>query len=347
MKRDFKTWILLLAFSLPIIAILFIGSIYLVNCGTNNNCARGDLAQVIHTPISTLPAATLPVPSPVGSTVGASGADCTVPAAPLLAAWVKSGSPQTDTFPYSDVNNNPCLATFADIQPLFISSNLWFPGALACTSCHNATLSASAAGLDLSSYAGIKAGSLRSSTTPQRTDILGAGNWQASVLYRVLFVQKQMPVGAPAGSLTDLGPVVPAGITTASLTPTPTAGADEVPEPSNPGPPGPAVDLTGDPAVGALFYKANCAACHGPTGEGNIPNPGSGDGTVPPLNPIDPLLKSPDYRTFASNIDLYIEHGSVPEGANPWRLMPGWGDSNAMSPQHIADVIAYLINLNK
>ena len=53
MKRDFRTAILLLAFSLPVIAVLFIGSIYFSNCGLYANCARGDLAPVIHTSIPT------------------------------------------------------------------------------------------------------------------------------------------------------------------------------------------------------------------------------------------------------------------------------------------------------
>jgi hypothetical protein len=68
---------------------------------------------------------------------------------------------------------------------------------------------------------------------------------------------------------------------------------------------------------------------------------------VPPLNPIDPLLKNSIYKVFATNLDLFIQHGSVPEGSSPFRNMPGWGDHNALTQQQIADVIAYLISLNK
>ena len=78
-----------------------------------------------------------------------------------------------------------------------------------------------------------------------------------------------------------------------------------------------------------------------------MPNPGSSDGTVPSLNPIDPLLKDPDPKVFATNIDIFIQHGSVPEGISPFRTMPGWGDQNALTQQQIADVIAYIISLNK
>jgi mono/diheme cytochrome c family protein len=208
MKRDFKTWMILVAFAIPLVPLLFLLTIYFYNCGIYANCARGDLAGVIHTPIPTLRAATLPAPS---------------------------------------------LGTFQAAKP---------------------------------------------------------------------------PTSVPM------------------LTPTP-SGADEVPEPSNPGLPGEAVNLKGDPVAGEPLFISNCASCHGAAGIGNVPNPGSDDGTVPPLNPIDPLLIDPDYKTFASNVDLFLQHGSVPEGISPFRTMPGWGDLNGLTQQQIADVIAYVISLNK
>jgi mono/diheme cytochrome c family protein len=208
MKRDFKTWMILVAFAIPLVPMLFIIVIYFVNCGINANCARGDLAGVIHTPIPTLLPATLPAPT---------------------------------------------LGMFQTLQ----------------------------------------------STT---------------------------------------APTV--------ITPTP-SGVEEVPEPSKPGLPGAAINLKGDPASGQALFKSNCASCHGEAGQGGVLNPGSDDGTVPSLNPIDPLLKNPDPKIFASNIDLFIQHGSVPEGISPFRTMPGWGDQNALTQQQIADVIAYIISLNK
>jgi mono/diheme cytochrome c family protein len=203
MKRDFRTAIILLVFSLPVLAVLWFGSIYIVNCGIYANCSRGFLAPVIHTPIPTLIPATLPAPT---------------------------------------------QSIFSTQTPI---------------------------------------------VTPESTE------------------------------------------------------AEVVPEPSNSGPPGEAVNLKGDPKNGETVYNAECVICHGPQGKGGIPDLGSDDGTVPPLNPIDPLLKNSDYKTFATNIDLFIQHGSVPEGEAPYLTMPGWGDHNAITQQQIADVIAYIISLNK
>jgi len=87
--------------------------------------------------------------------------------------------------------------------------------------------------------------------------------------------------------------------------------------------------------------------CHGADGAGGVLNSGTDDGTVPPLNPIDETLVSSDYQTFATNLDLFIEHGSTPAGTVPNFSMPAWGDSGALTPQQIADVIAYVISLNK
>jgi mono/diheme cytochrome c family protein len=130
-------------------------------------------------------------------------------------------------------------------------------------------------------------------------------------------------------------------LTTAVLTPT-----SSIPRPSNQGDVGEAVDLTGDPAAGEKVYVVNCYICH----KGGVANPGSVAGTIPTLNPVDDRLKSSDYNTFASNLDLFIEHGSTPQ-VNPSGemlfLMPNWGDSGRLSPQQIADVISYIISLNE
>ncbi len=125
------------------------------------------------------------------------------------------------------------------------------------------------------------------------------------------------------------------------------AAAADIARPSNPGGPGPAVDLQGDANKGKDIYVANCVYCHGEEGKGGLPNPGTTDTTVPALNPIDPTLVNADYKTFAYNLDLFLEHGSVPEGPEPTRNMPAWGDNKALTPQQIADVIAYIISLNK
>ena len=67
---------------------------------------------------------------------------------------------------------------------------------------------------------------------------------------------------------------------------------------------------------------------------------------MPPLNPIDETLISADPQAYAYNLDLFIEHGSTPEGTNPQQTMPAWGDEGKLTPQQIADVIAYVMSLN-
>ena len=121
----------------------------------------------------------------------------------------------------------------------------------------------------------------------------------------------------------------------------------EAAKPSNGGGPGEAINLKGDATKGAAIYTANCVACHGANGAGGVANPGSADGTVPELAPIDSSMVSSDYKTFATNIDLFIEHGSTPEGDNPTLSMVGFGDTKSLQPQDIADVIAYVISLNQ
>ncbi len=125
------------------------------------------------------------------------------------------------------------------------------------------------------------------------------------------------------------------------------APAVEVPKPSNAGGAGPAIGLTGDATAGAKVFVDSCKECHGDQGKVGEANPGSKDGTVPNLNPIDPGLVSSDPKVFATNIDLFIEHGSTPEGDNPKEVMTAFGDQGKLTPQQIADVIAYIISLNK
>lgn len=122
---------------------------------------------------------------------------------------------------------------------------------------------------------------------------------------------------------------------------------EDVARPSNPGGAGKAVILSGDVAAGTKIYAQNCISCHGADGKGGVSNPGSDDGTVPPLNPIDDTIANSSQLTFTYNVDLFVEHGSTPEGDNPAMSMPAWGDSGNLTPQQIADVIAYVESLNK
>jgi mono/diheme cytochrome c family protein len=124
------------------------------------------------------------------------------------------------------------------------------------------------------------------------------------------------------------------------------AAAADVARPSNAGGPGQAAHLTGDPAAGTQIFVDNCQKCHGPTGQGGVANPGSSDGTIPALSPIDPTLVDGDAQVYAYNLDLFLEHGSTPAGPNPKQKMPAWGDDKKLAPQQIADVIAYVMSLN-
>ena len=112
------------------------------------------------------------------------------------------------------------------------------------------------------------------------------------------------------------------------------------------GPPGEAATLAGNWKRGKAVFEKQCQVCHGPQGTGKVQNPGSDDGTVPPLNPIDPELASKTPSVFAAKIDRYIQHGSLPDGPNPALFMPNWGDSKTLSQKEIADVEAYIMRLN-
>jgi mono/diheme cytochrome c family protein len=120
----------------------------------------------------------------------------------------------------------------------------------------------------------------------------------------------------------------------------------DIARPSNPGGAGEAITLKGDATAGEAIFTENCVVCHGDQGKGGVSNPGSVE-DIPELNPIDETLKSPDPLTYAYNLDLFMEHGSTPEGPGPTFTMPAWGDNKELTPQQIADVIAYVISLNK
>ncbi len=157
---------------------------------------------------------------------------------------------------------------------------------------------------------------------------------------------------APKVDRTPVPTLVPATLPAAKpvvlqVASTPDATGADIVRPSNPGGPGTAVDLTGNANAGKEIFATNCERCHAAEGKGGNPNPGSGRGSIPPLNPIDSTLVNTDLKVYATNIDLFIEHGSTPVGSVPNFSMPAWGDTGALQPQQIADVIAYIISLNK
>jgi len=92
----------------------------------------------------------------------------------------------------------------------------------------------------------------------------------------------------------------------------PNAPTPEPASPSNPGGPGQAVSLQGSADSGRGLFGQDCAICHGPEGVQGMANPDSDDGSVPVLNPIDSTIANADPKIFAANVDLFVEHGSVP-----------------------------------
>jgi hypothetical protein len=209
MKRDFRTWILLLILILPIFFFIFIAAIYIGNCGFDTDCSQAALPSKIHTPIPTLIPATMPAPEQ--AEISASVAKCSVAARSLLSVWVNAGYPEKDTFEFIDLNGQICLGTFGDVAVVFQEANLWYPGALACINCHHEDLATASAQMDLSSYAGIIAGSRRSSPDVKGNDILGGGVWEQSLLNDQLFISKKMPFGRPEGVVPEDGPTILSG----------------------------------------------------------------------------------------------------------------------------------------
>ena len=115
---------------------------------------------------------------------------------------------------------------------------------------------------------------------------------------------------------------------------------------------GAAASIHGDPYRGRRLFALNCTTCHGDRGTNGILNPGSDDGSVPLLNPIDSgfledISKGEEAAAvFAKELDLFIQHGSRPGGDDPLYSMVGWGDHKLLSQQQIADLEAYVMQLN-
>ncbi len=110
--------------------------------------------------------------------------------------------------------------------------------------------------------------------------------------------------------------------------------------------PGPAASMIGNVAHGALLFQQDCESCHGTNGAGGITNPGSSLGKVPALNPVTNDLFSKNPQEFANNIDKFIQHGATPAGPNPALHMFDYGDSYTLTQQQIANIEAYILNLN-
>jgi hypothetical protein len=196
--------------------VVWVGFLFVRSCGFSLTCNQA-AATVERTPIPTLLPATLPAME-TGSGQVVTSDHCRVAAVDLIGAWVAAGSSETEAFQFTDVNGQNCESTFEEVKPLFVESNLWVSGSLSCTSCHSVDMTISLAQLDLSSYAGIMAGSRRADAESKGTDILGGGKWESSLLYEFLTTSK---ADVP-GHTTDVsGLVIFAGKPAPLATPTP------------------------------------------------------------------------------------------------------------------------------
>ncbi|MBI5945104.1 MAG: hypothetical protein HY864_12100 [Chloroflexi bacterium] len=165
--------------------------VYVSSCGVTLVCKQGAL-PVERTPIPTLFPAALPASD---SDERTGNEACRVAATDLVAAWVAANSPETEAFEVVDANGVNCEATFADVALLFNEPNIWASGAAACSSCHVADVAASPAQLDMTSYAGVMAGSRRADAESKGTDILGGGSWEKSLLFEFLATSKANVAG--------------------------------------------------------------------------------------------------------------------------------------------------------
>jgi ubiquinol-cytochrome c reductase cytochrome b subunit len=110
---------------------------------------------------------------------------------------------------------------------------------------------------------------------------------------------------------------------------------------------GQAAYMIGNATHGGDIFQQKCASCHGQEGADHVPNPGSSEGFIPSLNPVDKDLFSPDPETFAKNIDVFIQHGATPAGPHPQFHMLPFGDEHQLTQQEIANTEAYILQLNK
>lgn len=203
--------------------VVWIGWLFAVSCGYSLACRQAQ-PRADRTPIPTLIPATLPVPDRARADTGFN--KCQIAAVNLIGAWVTAGHPETERFLFTDAKGTLCSGTFKrDVQPLFLENSLWYPGALACATCHNPNAAGVNAKMDLSTYAGMLQGSHISN--PEGLDIFGGGVWEQSKLYEMLYIKRTMPFGRPPdvpaeGPIVYAGqPVEPSVGTVATPTPTP------------------------------------------------------------------------------------------------------------------------------
>jgi ubiquinol-cytochrome c reductase cytochrome b subunit len=105
-------------------------------------------------------------------------------------------------------------------------------------------------------------------------------------------------------------------------------------------------EFIGNAGHGSRLFRQHCESCHGPQGEGGVANPGSDDGKVPALNPIEEELTDMDPARFVAKIDPYIQNGRTPPGPQPALKMPDFGRSLTLTQAQISHLETYILSLN-
>jgi hypothetical protein len=189
MKNRFLTLIIIIVFLVQIGILLFI-----------DFNPFGPPKVVQRTPIPTLIFATPQSLAVHTQQISFGQGECQIAALDLIGAWVAKGKPENDSFEFTSSGNQTCIARFkSDVFPLFNQPNVWFAGAIACTSCHGQDIKKSAANMSLASYNDILAGSGREGSGEGNNILDTTNGWEKSKLY-VQISTRQMPVGRPPDS---------------------------------------------------------------------------------------------------------------------------------------------------
>jgi len=213
---DFRQFMYTALIAFILLLVVWLGIVYISSCGFTLTCHQAQ-PFVARTPVPTLAAATLPAPD--FSIAAPTFERCSIAAVDLLGAWVSAGYSDTEKFTFTDIDGKTCEGNFTrDVQPLFLESNIWYPGSLSCSSCHTPDLATAFMNMNLSTYEGILAGSQRANGEAQGNDILGGGDWEQSLLYQMLYApngtttigRPAMPLGRPM-DVPAKGPVIFAG----------------------------------------------------------------------------------------------------------------------------------------
>jgi mono/diheme cytochrome c family protein len=336
------------------VIVIWVSIVYISACGLTFTCRRGQPVAE-RTPIPTLAAATFPAPDfaisrAITPTLPAASAQ---PGEEEIARPSNPGGPGDalnltgDATAGAQIFQNNCVACHGPQGTQGVPNPGSDDGSVPTLNPIDSTMVSSdyktfAYNIDLFvQHGSTPAGSNPSISMPAWGDQRALTQQQIADV--IAYVISLNPAEAQAQGPTEVTPEAPTSVPTTTSA---EAGGEEIARPSNPGGPGDALNLTGDATSGAQIFQANCLPCHGPEGTQGVPNPGTDDGSVPTLNPIDPTMVSSDNKIFAYNIDLFVQHGSTPAGPNPSISMPAWGDQNALTQQQIADVITYLISLN-